>query len=321
MVVHGRRRRHAARRTGIDRRRHHPRRRRRSPRRRTSRSPASSSPAPSPSSPPACSRSVRGGRLAAALTFVVNSVAVGAWAATRLFDISWIGGLEHSEPPAFTDTVCAALGAIAVVAALAAMIRRRTAVTAVHLGVPAWAIGSFVVVAMLLGATHDHGAGEAAGHTHDDAAALAPDTTDGHSHDHDRRRHGRRPRRARRRFELAAGVRPEPADRRVGRRRRDPGRGAPRRRADPAHAGGPAPLRRCDHGGSARLPVDRRRLDRVRALHQLLLHRRRQVPRSRPRRSRSSTASTATSARSCRRCTSPTESPSTTPRSSATAAR
>ena len=47
---------------------------------------------------------------------------------------------------------------------------------------PAWAIGSFVVVAMLLGATHDHGAGEAAGHTHDDATALAPDTTDGHSH-------------------------------------------------------------------------------------------------------------------------------------------
>ena len=45
---------------------------------------------------------VRGGRLAAALTLVVNGVAVGAWAATRLFDISWIGGLEHSETPAFT---------------------------------------------------------------------------------------------------------------------------------------------------------------------------------------------------------------------------
>ena len=138
---------------------------------------------------------VRGGRLAAALTLVVNGVAVGAWAATRLFDISWIGGLEHSETPAFTDTVCAALGAIAVVAALAALIRRRTAVTAVHLGLPAWAIGSFVVVAMLLGATHDHSHGEAAGHTHDDAALLAPDATDGHSHattdDGRRRRPGR----------------------------------------------------------------------------------------------------------------------------------
>ena len=125
---------------------------------------------------------VRGGRLAAALTLAVNGLAVGAWAATRLFDISWIAGLEHSEAPGFTDTVCAALGTIAAVAALAALIRRRTAVTAVHLGVPAWAIGSFVVVAMLLGATHHHGDGEAAAHTHDAAAALAPDTTDGHSH-------------------------------------------------------------------------------------------------------------------------------------------
>ena len=125
---------------------------------------------------------VRGGRLAAALTLAVNVLAVGAWAATRRFDISWIAGLEHSEAPAFTDTVCAALGAIAAVAALSAMIRRRTMVTAVHLGAPAWAIGSFVVVAMLLGATHDHDHGDAAGHTHDDAAALAPDITDGNSH-------------------------------------------------------------------------------------------------------------------------------------------
>ena len=97
----------------------------------------------------------------------------------------------------------------------------------------------------------------------------------------DRRWHRRRrPRRARRRLELAAGLRPDPADRRVGRCRRDAGRGAPRRRADPAHAGRPAALRRCHHGGSARLPVDRGRRDRVRALHQLLVHRRRQVPRS-----------------------------------------
>ena len=202
---------------------------------------------------------VRGGRLAAALTLAVNGLAVGAWAATRLFDISWIAGLEHSEAPAFTDTVCAALGAIAVVAALAALIRRRTAVTAVHLGVPAWAIGSFVVVAMLLGATHDHGDGEAAAHTHDDAAAaLAPDTTDGHSHAAtDDGTAAADP------AGLAAGLnwpraydptQPIDVSGVAGVTRAEELRAAAliRRTQDDLPA-----LRRCHHGGSARLPVDR----------------------------------------------------------------
>ena len=207
MVVHVRRRRHATRRIGVDRGGHHPRRRRRNPRHRTSRSPVSSSPAPSPRSPSACSRWCAADDSPPRSRSPSTALAVGAWAATRLFDISWIAGLEHSEAPGFTDTVCAALGAIAAIAALAALIRRRTAVTAVHLGVPAWAIGSFVVVAMLLGATHrprrrrgrrahPRRRRRGAGARHHRRAQPR----------RDRRWHRRRrPRRARRRPELAAG--------------------------------------------------------------------------------------------------------------------
>ena len=71
---------------------------------------------------------VKGGRLAAVATVLVNLGAVAAWGATRLWGISWIDGLEVAEDPQFTDTACAVLGAIAVVAALVALVRGRTRV-------------------------------------------------------------------------------------------------------------------------------------------------------------------------------------------------
>ncbi len=61
---------------------------------------------------------LRGGRALAAATALVNGGAVVAWIVTRLSGISWIEGLEQSEAPQFADTVCAALGALAVGAAL-----------------------------------------------------------------------------------------------------------------------------------------------------------------------------------------------------------
>ncbi len=64
---------------------------------------------------------LRGGRVVAAATALVNSVAVVAWIVTRVSGISWIGGLEQSEAPQFADTVCAALGALAVGAAVVTM--------------------------------------------------------------------------------------------------------------------------------------------------------------------------------------------------------
>ena len=62
-------------------------------------------------------------------TVLVNLGAVAAWGATRLWGISWIDGLEVAEDPQFTDTACAVLGAIAVVAAVVALVRGRTTVS------------------------------------------------------------------------------------------------------------------------------------------------------------------------------------------------
>ena len=64
---------------------------------------------------------VRGGRAVAAATALVNGGAVVAWIVTRVSGISWIEGLEQSEAPQFADTVCAALGAVAVGAALVSL--------------------------------------------------------------------------------------------------------------------------------------------------------------------------------------------------------
>ena len=63
------------------------------------------------------------------LPLLVNLGAVAAWGASRLWGIGWIDGLETAEDPQFTDTACAALGAIAVVAAVVALVRGRTAVS------------------------------------------------------------------------------------------------------------------------------------------------------------------------------------------------
>ena len=137
---------------------------------------------------------VRGGRLAAAATVVVNGVAVGAWLVTRPSGVSWIAGLETAEDPGFADTVCAA--------ARRARRRRRarrappghpTAPRPPRLGVPAVAIGAFTVVAMMTGATHVHSHGEGtAGHTHDDGATDR-DATARHVHDRRDRARPRRP--------------------------------------------------------------------------------------------------------------------------------
>ena len=113
---------------------------------------------------------VKGGRLAAVLTVLVNLGAVAAWGATRLWGITWIDGLEVAEDPRFPDTACATLGAIAATAALVALVRGRTTVSTVRLGLPAFAVGVVTLAAMLVGADHSHSAGEA--HTHDEAAAA-----------------------------------------------------------------------------------------------------------------------------------------------------
>ena len=126
---------------------------------------------------------VKGGRLAAVVTALVNLGAVAAWGATRLWGISWIDGLEVAEDPQFTDAACATLGAIAVVAALVALVRGRTRVSTVRLGVPAFAVGVVTLAAMLVGTNHSHSHAEEAALASGAGAPVAA-ADDGHAHSH-----------------------------------------------------------------------------------------------------------------------------------------
>jgi hypothetical protein len=141
---------------------------------------------------------LRGGRAVAFATAVINGGAVAAWIVTRVSGISWIEGLERSEVPHFADTVCAALGALAVGAAIVTLrggTSRTIRATPMRLAVPALGLGAVTVAAMMSGATHvhsedaghDHGHGEATDdhgatttvHSHGDASG----TTIAHGHD------------------------------------------------------------------------------------------------------------------------------------------
>ncbi len=136
-------------------------------------------------------------RLVAAGTALVNAGAVGAWVTTRITGISWIGGLEQSEAPQFADTVCAALGTIAVVGALLA-VRRTTATSTtttapagrgLAVALPSVAIAAIAVAAMFSAATHVHSGHDetAAGHDHGTEAepvTAAADGTETTAHDH-----------------------------------------------------------------------------------------------------------------------------------------
>ena len=128
---------------------------------------------------------LRGGRTVAVLAAVVNGGAVVAWIVTRVSGISWIEGLEESEAPQFADSVCAALGALAVGAAVVALrggADRSMRVTQARLGLPAISVGAVTVAAMFFGATHTHGADADDGHTHEESPV--PTVADGHgAHD------------------------------------------------------------------------------------------------------------------------------------------
>jgi hypothetical protein len=122
---------------------------------------------------------LRGGRAAAAATAIVNGAAVCAWIITRVVGISWIDGLEQSEPARFADTVCAALGAVAVGAAVVSLRRgagRTRRPISTRVTAPAIALCAITVAAMVSGATHAHSAESADDHGHD-AAPVAYDPT------------------------------------------------------------------------------------------------------------------------------------------------
>jgi hypothetical protein len=118
---------------------------------------------------------LRGGRAVAAATAAINGSAVVAWIVTRVSGISWVDGLEQSEAPLLADSLCAALGALAVGAAIMTLRGRagRT-VTPARLGWPAIGVAAVTVVALLAGATHSHSDEAGDDHGHAEASAYDP---------------------------------------------------------------------------------------------------------------------------------------------------
>jgi hypothetical protein len=114
-----------------------------------------------------------GGRPAAAVAAVVNIAAVGGWALTRTVGIPGVQGLAAPEPLQFTDTACAALGAIALVLAVVVLLRGARQAPWVGLVAPGALVGVISVAAMLTGATHVHSLG-GAGHVHDGDMSMWP---------------------------------------------------------------------------------------------------------------------------------------------------
>ena len=124
----------------------------------------------------------RPSRLAAWGVAVVNAVAVAGWLATRVTGISWIDGLEVREAPQFADTACALLGAVAVGAALAAALVGWRQAHPARFAFPSIVVAAIAVPAMMLGGTHVHSHGDAAGHSHDVTAAGVIDESQPHDH-------------------------------------------------------------------------------------------------------------------------------------------
>jgi len=122
---------------------------------------------------------VRPNRVAALGVFAVNSGAVAGWLATRLTGISWIDGLGTREAAQFADTVCAALGAVAAGAAVAALLVGKRPSAPTRLAAPALVVAALAIPAMWTGGTHAHT------HAHSDAGSIAAGTgvaDDGHTH-------------------------------------------------------------------------------------------------------------------------------------------
>src|SRR5690606_37996614 len=77
---------------------------------------------------------LRGGRPNLTLNILINGGAVAVWAITRISGISFVSGLEAAENPQFADSVCAALGALAIGSSAVALLRARTRPAGAHLG-------------------------------------------------------------------------------------------------------------------------------------------------------------------------------------------
>jgi hypothetical protein len=109
---------------------------------------------------------------------IVNGAAVGGWALTRIFGISWIDGLEVRESPQIADTLCAGLGIVAATVALAALLIGERELPQVRLALPSFAILLLTLPAMWNGAAHVHNHAAAV-----DASGNVIDESQPHGHD------------------------------------------------------------------------------------------------------------------------------------------
>jgi hypothetical protein len=121
---------------------------------------------------------IRPARPASLAVVAVNGAAVVGWMVTRLSGISWIDGLEVREAPQFSDTACAVLAVVAVVAAYTGAIlpadqRRRSGLSA-----PSILIGVLAVWTMFATSTHVH-SHDATSHVHATTAADAAGAAEG----------------------------------------------------------------------------------------------------------------------------------------------
>ncbi|WP_410870442.1 hypothetical protein [Nocardia sp. A7] len=107
----------------------------------------------------------------------VNAFAAAMWAFTRFADVGWIAGLT-AESPQVADTVCAALGALAALAAGIGLLRPTATLPPMRSGIAAAAVGVLALAAMLNGVGHVHSHGDTGEHAHaagDDHAHGAGD--------------------------------------------------------------------------------------------------------------------------------------------------
>jgi hypothetical protein len=122
-------------------------------------------------------------RGSAGAVLAVNATAVGGWLITRITGISTIAGLESREAPQLSDTLCAALGATAAAAALAALVigwrdtsthagNDRVSHGALGLGL---AVAAVTVPAMFMATSHSHD--HALGDDHAHGTEVAADGT------------------------------------------------------------------------------------------------------------------------------------------------
>lgn len=107
-----------------------------------------------------------GHKVVAAAVMGVNAFAAGVWAFTRFADIPGIAGLT-AEAPQLADTICAALGVLAVVAVSVGLIRPQWTLPPLRSGIAAGAVGVLALAAMLTGVGHVHShEEEGGGHSH-----------------------------------------------------------------------------------------------------------------------------------------------------------